>query len=488
MSIAFQRSSASLLALMLTSSASAQTPQAGVSAQALTAKKQKGSGFPDFGFMVTPAEYAAKYSKEPVFRLKADFPTEMPAHAPEFLDKIDFHSQPLAYLEAVRDYAFEGNLPDWDPWQNHVRQWYHIPWLHPTTTGPNAYPPNGGTEGFHGLIKEAPISPGQLGPGQLGKEGNYSVYAITLVNDMAGYTMGRMWRDPQNPDPRATDSRFGGGFPVGTVFAKLLFTDAPQGGDHLPFLENPLQWTAYITPSFFPTGTGPVQRVVGKVNLLQMDIAVRDSRADEPGLTGWVFGTFVYNGQLKNANKFMNLVPLGLMWGNDPENRINKTNPFPPTKTEVNPDLKEGVIFNTPQLPPQHLGWNGRLNGPADLNTTSCMSCHITAQYPQVTSLVPDGAVPDGGHTPPKQGGSDEWMKWFQNVRCATSMDPQAYSTDFSFQVAIALQNFFNVKSALVQGAWASDYGVKVKPIARGLLKKAAPITPPSKPNSDLKH
>jgi hypothetical protein len=472
----FTRISALLAALTIAfTSISAQSPSA-VSAQALSAEKQKGSGFPDFGFMVTPAEYAAKYSGQPVFRLKADFPNALPNHLPEFLNKIDFRTQPLAYMEAVRDYAFEGNLPNWDPWQNHVREWYHIPWLHPTTTGPNAYPPNGGTEGFHGLIKEAPVTPLQLGPGQQGKEGNYSVYAITLINDFAGYTMGKMWRDPLNPDPRATDARFGGGFPVGTVFAKLLFTDAPQGSDHIPFLENPLQWTAYITPTFFPTDSQPVQRVVGKVNLLQMDIAVRDARADAPGLTGWVFGTFVYNGQLKKANKFMNLVPLGLMWGNDPENRINKTNPFPPVRTEVNKELRQTVIFDTPQLPPQHLGWNGRLNGPADLNTTSCMSCHIAAQYPAVTSLVPTGAVPDGGPKPPPQGGSDEWMKWFQNIRCATSMDPRTYSTDFSFQVAIALQNFFDVRSASVQGAWASDYGLHRKPIARGLLRQVEPV------------
>jgi hypothetical protein len=168
------------------------------------------------------------------------------------------------------------------------------------------------------------------------------------------------------------------------------------------------------------------------------------------------------------------------MWGNDPENRINKTDPFPPIKTRVNKDLLQSVIFDTPGLPPQHLGWNGRLNGPADLNTTSCMSCHITAQYPAVTSLVPDGAVPDGGPKPPPQGGTDEWMKWFANVRCATSMDPRAYSTDFSFQVAIALQNFFNVKSSLLQGAWANDYGLPTKPIARGLLREVPSSSPAS--------
>lgn len=448
-------------------SRAAPPPPTAVSAQALMARERKGVGFPDFGFMVTPSEYAAKYSDQPIFRLKTDFPREMPKDLPAFLSKIDFRKDPLAYMLAVRDYAFEGNIPTWDPHKNHVRQWYHIPWLHPTTTGPNAYPPNGGTEGFHGLIKEAPITPYQLGPDQKGKDGNYSVYAITLINDFAGYTMGRMWRDPDNPDPRVTDARFGGGFPVGTVFAKLLFTDAPQGADKVAYLENPLQWKAYITQNFWTSST----REVANVNLLQMDIAVRDARANGPGLTGWVFGTFVYNGQLNHPNKFMNLVPAGLMWGNDPEDRTNTTNPFPPTKTEVNPKLKQTVIFNTAQLPPQHLGWNGRLNGPADLNTTSCMSCHIAAQYPAVTSLVPDGAVPDGGPNPPAQGGTDEWMRWFQNLRCATSMDPRAYSTDFSFQVAIALENFFNVKSAREQGMWTSDYALPTKPIARGELK-----------------
>ena len=184
--------------------------------------------------MVTPAEYATKYSDQPVFRLKADFPKERPARMPAFIEQIDFRGNPLEYLLAVRDYSFDGNLPDWDSFKNRKARWYHIPWLHPTTTGPGAYPPNGGTEGFRGLIKEAPLSPQQLGSGQKGKTGSYSVYAITLVNDFAGYTLGQMWADPNKPDPRTTDARYGGGFPPGTVFAKLLFTDAPQGRDNCP--------------------------------------------------------------------------------------------------------------------------------------------------------------------------------------------------------------------------------------------------------------
>ncbi len=428
--------------------------------------KLKQSPFPDFGFMVPVDEYVTKYSDEPLFRLKTDFPTSKPRTQPDFVQKIDFRKKPLEYLLAVRDYALDGNVPTWDPYKNTKRAWYHIPWLHPTATGPNAYPPNGGTEGFHGLIKEAPISPYQLGPDQAGKDGDYSVYAVTLVNDLAGFTLGKMWKDPMNPDPRATDKRYGGGFPPGTVFAKLLFTDAPQGKDKLPFLENPLQWTAYITENFSKSN----KRVVGKVNLLQMDIAVRDVRAEGPGGTGWVFGTFAYNGQVNNPNKFLNLVPVGIMWGNDPENTVNATDPFPPTETKVNPDLKQTIIFPSKDLPPQHLGWNGRLNGPADLNTTSCLSCHIMAQYPAVTQLVPPTSVPDGGKTPPTAGGTKEWMQWFQNTPAATSTDPRVYSTDFSFQVAMSLQNFYAAKTALLQGSYASDYQLEPERIIRSGL------------------
>ena len=176
-------------------------------------------------------------------------------------------------------------------------------------------------------------------------------------------------------------------------------------------------------------------------------IRERIEAAENPQGTGWVFGTFVYNGKMNNPNKFMNLVPVGLMWGNDPDNKVNKTNPFPPTKTMVNKDLKETVIFESKMLPPQHLGWNGRLNGPADLNTVSCMSCHNTAQYPQATSLVPMAPFPMADCCRPPKEDRTEWMKWFQNIECGTSMDPNTYSTDFSFQVAIALQNFFNVKN-----------------------------------------
>ena len=202
------------------------------------------NAFPDFGYMVSQSEYDSFYSDQPIFRLKADFPETKPSNPPGFLS-IDFKKEPLKYIEAVRDYAFEGNLPDWDPFKNTVREWYHIPWLHPTTP---PYPHNGGTEGFSGLIKEAGVNPYKVGSEQKGVPGDYSVYAITLVNDFAGYAMGRMWKNPEKPDPTVLDKRYpDGGFTDGTVFAKLLFTDAPKGTEKNDYLVNPLEWKAFIT-------------------------------------------------------------------------------------------------------------------------------------------------------------------------------------------------------------------------------------------------
>ena len=59
---------------------------------------------------------------------------------------IDFRQQPAAYMQAVIDYCYEGNLEvEFRGQDNATRKWYHAPWLHP---GPN------GREFTHGLTGE----------------------------------------------------------------------------------------------------------------------------------------------------------------------------------------------------------------------------------------------------------------------------------------------------------------------------------------------
>lgn len=446
--------------------------------------KQKGIGFPDFGRMVSQDDYDKSYSDLSVFRLKTDFPTgQVPKELPAFMTEFDFKKDAETYLMHAQAYSFEGNLPAfgggrvaWDPFANKVRPWYHIPWLHGTTL---SYPPNGGTEGFRGMIKEAEVNPYQLAATQ---SGSYQVYAVTLVNEFAGHTLARMWKDPNNPDPRATDKRYDGGFPHGTVFAKLLFCDAPAKAgddsvnklDHVDYLQNGVDWQVYITESW-----NSPNFAVKTVRLLQMDMMMRDPRADRTPLnpegTGWVFGTFAYNGAVANkTSNFLNLVPLGVMWGNSPSKTENKVNPYPPKPIAdiVNHDLPEQKIFVKKNTPPQHLGWNSRLNGPADLNTSSCMSCHTTAQYPPVTPLVAPTMTPPGFPVPPAlpntPAGLKEWMKWFQNLECGTSFDSKSYSTDMSWQISISLQNFYANKARQMDGQWANEFVRPPQPVGRG--------------------
>jgi hypothetical protein len=162
-----------------------------------------------------------------------------------------------------------------------------------------------------------------------------------------------------------------------------------------------------------------------------MDLMVRDSRAPQ----GWVFATLQYNGAQNHLNRWENLVPIGVQWGNDPDVKEDYVN-TDLVKTKRNAKLKETIINpDDSELPPTHLGWNGRLNGPVDNPQSSCMSCHAVAQVIEKSPLGPmflrDVPLP----------GSDKWMRWFKNYKCGEEFDAGVDSTDFSLQLAISLQN-----------------------------------------------
>lgn len=430
---------------------------AGQSAEASSSTPAQ-TPFPDFGYMAAPGSYAGA-----VFKLSQDYPTKPPAknQLPAFFSKFpkvlspDF-SQWREYMLAVRDYCFEGNLAvDFRVEQNSVRKWYHIPWQH--------YGPNG-REGVHGLTKEASVQPKQLAPtqGEPSASDFYQTYAVGFFNDFAAYTIGQVWADHMNPDPSVTNAPSGGkGFPEGAVVFKLLFVDVPV--EQVPFLVNPVQWEAYIQNGYYNAA-----RSVRSVSLIQMDIAVRDNRAP----TGWVFGTFQYNGALRSLASWENLIPVGIMWGNDPDITSNEYTNKQPTVTKINPNLKETAINPDPhELPPTHLGWNGRLNGPVDNPVSSCISCHMTAESPTLSPLNPSFQA-----NPPPIG-SPEWMRWFSNVACAHPFDAQAKSTDYSLQLSISIENFLLWKTPAQSGLFAKDYAAGSSANARA----AAEVVPASR-------
>ncbi|HEX3150564.1 MAG TPA: hypothetical protein VHR66_20975 [Gemmataceae bacterium] len=372
--------------------------------------------YPDFGFLPPPNQYEGR-----VFHLSQNYPQEANAPVPDFAtrDFDDVKKNWRQYLLDVRAYCFKGNTAgpnvedDFDVAHNGTG-WFHMPWQH---FGPN------GREGVHGLTKEAPVQPRQLAWSQTYAGGQ--AYAVGFYNALGGYTIGQVWKDHEHPanDPKAMM------FPEGTVVFKLLFTDIPPA--QVPSLNPPLQWRAYVTDNYASTNRG-----FKAMSLIQMDIMVKHKGSPN----GWVFGNFQYNGQRPGADpkkpNWENLVPLGIQWGNDPENTDNVSNPQPIT-TVINPKLKETIINpDTNELPPTHLGWNSRLNGPLDNPMSSCMSCHMTAEAPQKSAISPLFT------TNPPAPGSEYWMRWFKNVKCGEAFDEKVAPTDFSLQMAAAIQNF----------------------------------------------
>ena len=444
-------------------------------------------GFPDFRFMEDPSSYNG-----PVFALADDYPTEIPDLHPDVQNilTIDFVNDPLTYVMAVRDHIFKGNIRGGDVANDFVLQensegidWYHMPWQHWGSTG---------REGYHGLTREGPLSAKVLAPTQT--DASYA-YAVGFYNGPGGFTIGEAWPDPSGgPDLehliQAMEDGFA--FPEGTVVGKFLFTSLDE--TQVPWLNNPLQWNSYMYEcDFYPDMVCPSgdaiassPRATHPMNLLQMDIMVKDSRAADAG--GWVFGTFTYSGDAANspdngsiysaacadfygdAKNWCNLLPVGVMWGNDPDNAETFINSAP-TETVINTSLTETWINPDPAMPAMHLGFNSRLNGPADNPTSSCMSCHATGQVPSISAIMP--WLPPNNVPIPTNGdmASEEWMRWFRNFRDGEAFDEgRAVSMDFSMQLTKSIENYIQYRGANQDGAYALEYWGKAThgPISRG--------------------
>lgn len=346
---------------------------------------------------------------KPIFELSSNYPQTKPTGEPQPWKSIDFRTQGFDYLRTVLAYIYEGNIPPdreatWDVQNNSIRKWYHAPWMH---VGPY------GREFIHGLTRERTSRVGELWRDPPNPEAQS--WAVGFYNPPGGYTVGTVWRDPKAPHLSAALD-----FPDGTVAAKLLFTTADA--NTVPYLKGAFEWFANIHPSVecerggFDDTSPLCARTVQRVRLLQIDIAVHDERAYNH--TNWVFGSFVYDGNSPGKTPWERMVPIGLMWGNDP----NVT----PSNVLAGYQLQETVI-NRP-APVQHLGCAGRLNGPVDNPISSCLACHAAATFP-VGNMVPD------------TGCTDSSVDFFQNINTA-SAKPDTLWFDYSLQLALGFYSF----------------------------------------------
>lgn len=276
------------------------------------------------------------------FQVKLDFPATMPVATDLPWQTIDFAQNPEAYVRALLAYGIEHNSDpaiDWRIEDNHLTRWCHAPWFHSQR------------ERLHGMTLERGSRPRELHDLQLAFTRNW---AVGFYNDIGCFALGRVWADPKFPKTKDF------AFPAGTYSIKLLFTTAAAG--QVPYLSGSKEWNAAIEED----GSFVTMR------LLQVDVAVRDPRADQ--FTGWLFGTFMYDAGAPGATVWEKLVPVGLMWGNDPDltSFQYEERGGVPQQGWVNPAVAAKFFH----LPRHNLGLHGRLNGPVDNFKAACLACH----------------------------------------------------------------------------------------------------------------
>jgi hypothetical protein len=296
---------------------------------------------------------------------RADLPATpgAAAHAWETVPLSNWQGYMAAVLSEIRASGLKlsGASLKMDP----TAKWWITPWM---DYGPN------GRERNLGLTKERSPDPGDLSPTS---KGGAQVWAVGFYNQEGASAVARVFADPCNPVMPVGAAAF----PAKSASFKLLFSNIST--TDVAYLAGGPTVTAYI-------GDKIKSRTPTSMRLLQMDIAVRDARSP----TGWVFGTYAWKGPKTGDGLFDNLVPVGLMWGNDPAAAAATRDAFATLgESHINPALA-GIVWRGPGQTWDNRPWpgfQGRLNGPADNLRSSCLSCHGLAQWPRSQAL---GIVP----------------------------------------------------------------------------------------------
>ena len=260
-------------------------------------------------------------------------------------------------------------------------------------------------------------------------------YGVIYFNPLAAYMLGRVWDDLYDPDLSAQN------YPEGSIVVKVEAStvqpeewpwDDPEAGGSV--LNGASEWQVFRPttedqkihqrdPNF------QMKNVVQTVYPFQLAIRVKDTVASPE--TGWVFLGYVFDARVEADTVWDKFVPAGMMWGNDPQLAMSKSELRPEDK------LKESWI--NPDAPPfvkDTLGWGGRFAAPMDvavrhnvvfpsgkrpekgLRASSCLSCHGAAQFPRAANIYPSPNIvfpPDGDTFPLYDPGSAKWAEWFQN-------------------------------------------------------------------------
>ena len=378
----------------------------------------------------------------PLFRLSKDWPQKPlpPMSVVPWREAI--HGQTInqqnaeAYVEALKAYVSANArqlVLHYDTWDASKAKWYNEPWL------------GSKREAIHGTYGAGDFAASVFQGTGLKVE--FQTDVLTYYDQRAAYTIFRLWgASAMKPDVRTANSQF----EEGAVIVKAAFfasADPKQPTNWWDAMQGAAEWPLYIGVPQFATPPNPPQ--VFPAYLAQFDIIVKDT-ASSPK-TGWVFSTLVYDKDAPGSDAWDKMVPLGAMWGNDPD----VTDPTKPlTENWINP--------NAPKYSTQTLGWGGRLSGPNDgaqnnisVNGTlmnnapdsSCMSCHGPSEWnvqkhkqesfilPSFQNATPPPSFqlcgPGSSYICSPAPASAAWMQWFQSRPGTQPQDAGSAALDY---------------------------------------------------------
>ncbi|WP_150131330.1 hypothetical protein [Caulobacter mirabilis] len=355
-------------------------------------------------------------------------------HAWDSVQKENWEAYMAAFLSEVKAGGLA--IADGKAAMKPDAEWWIAPWMD--------YGDNGREKNL-GLTKERNPGKGDLAPGSgTGRQ----VWAVGFYNREGAAALGQVFADPCNPQVPQT----GWSMPEGAASFKLLFTTATA--QDAAYLDGSPEVQAFI-------GNRVSQRTQQTVRLLQMDIAIRDN--DSP--TGWILGTYIWKGPKTGDGLFDNLVPVGLMWGNDPNAAASPRDAMATlTETRLNPALA-GVVWRGHGQTWDERPWpgfQGRLNGPADNMISTCMSCHALAQWPRskALSILPTGPTYTMATLNNDQTRAALAASYLKNVPGGTLTDPSEATPTASWGGARPLDYSLQLEAAFTRMCNACADGV----------------------------
>lgn len=408
----------------------------------------------------------------PLFELSHQYPQDpvAPPVSPPWQTAINSGeittSNASAYTNALKDFIAEDMkqlLFDYQNWDAPTAGWYNLPWL--TELDENNQPMvNKLREPIHGTYVGSTFPPEMFPKSELSN--TMSTHVLVYYDAVAASSLQRVWGE-SGMDPLSGLEANGGQFPEGGIIVKSAFTTA--SGHEWPPIAGAYPWQIYAPLAQNDDGSDnspPSQ--LQTVYLFQFDIIVKDTKSAPD--SGWVFTTLVYDQRVESEDPWDKMIPLGTMWGNDPD----VISPQACDYLVVNdcPELSETWINQgSPVYSRETLGWGGRLSGPndgaVDINAyvqnldksiapvpgryamSSCMSCHSSAQYPMESFLLPvpsscnaesckPATVDLNGNTSLVYypSGSDQYMRWFQSNPGTHPMDSGTTPLDYNMNEA----------------------------------------------------